>query len=199
MNKIMLPLVAMVAVLISLGLQQARQPQAQTNNPRFTADGQLIMPANYREWVWLSSGLGMTYNPPSQGTSTSDPAFDNVFVNPEAYRSFMETGSWPDKTILILEGRSSMSNASINQAGHFQGQQRALEAEVKDGGKWTFYNFENAGASSNFVPVSSAKALQPPASDRCHSCHSEHGAVDSTFVQFYPTLFDVAKRKGTVK
>ena len=33
--------------------------------PRYTADGQLILPSDYREWVFLSSGLGMTYNPPN--------------------------------------------------------------------------------------------------------------------------------------
>ena len=29
--------------------------------------------------------------------------------------------------------------------------------------------------------------------------HSTHTAVEQTFVQFYPTLFEVAQRMGTVK
>lgn len=32
----------------------------------------------------------------------------------------------------------------------------------------------------------------------CYSCHAAHGAVDTTFVQFYPTLLPIAKSKGTL-
>ena len=32
----------------------------------------------------------------------------------------------------------------------------------------------------------------------CYSCHAEHAAVDTTFVQFYPTLLPIAKGKGTL-
>ena len=32
----------------------------------------------------------------------------------------------------------------------------------------------------------------------CVECHSEHGAVERTFVQFYPHLLDVARAKGTL-
>jgi len=33
----------------------------------------------------------------------------------------------------------------------------------------------------------------------CQTCHAKNGAVDETFVQFYPTLIQVAKAKGTWK
>jgi len=32
----------------------------------------------------------------------------------------------------------------------------------------------------------------------CYSCHEQHGAVDTTFVQSYPTLLNIAKRKNTL-
>jgi hypothetical protein len=32
----------------------------------------------------------------------------------------------------------------------------------------------------------------------CYSCHSQHAAVDTTFVQFYPTLLPIARAKGTI-
>jgi hypothetical protein len=38
-----------------------------------------------------------------------------------------------------------------------------------------------------------------PATAVCYSCHKQNGAVDNTFVQFYPTLIEIAKRKGTFK
>src|ERR1700722_56644 len=72
---------------------------------RFTSKGEMIFPADYREWVWLSSGLGMSYSAGSQ--ANPNPNFDNVFVSPQAYRSFMATGKWPDGVIFMLEVRGS--------------------------------------------------------------------------------------------
>jgi hypothetical protein len=37
-----------------------------------------------------------------------------------------------------------------------------------------------------------------PQTANCYSCHQDHGAVDTTFVQFYPTLMGIAKDKGTL-
>src|SRR5262249_31585088 len=82
----------------------AQQPR--TDEPRYTASGQLVRPDNYREWIYLSSGLGMTYGTVESANAMS-PRFDNVFVTPEAYKKFLETGTWPDKTIFALEVRYS--------------------------------------------------------------------------------------------
>ena len=37
-----------------------------------------------------------------------------------------------------------------------------------------------------------------PQTSDCNVCHQDHGAVDTTFVQFYPTLMPIAKAKGTL-
>ena len=37
-----------------------------------------------------------------------------------------------------------------------------------------------------------------PQSADCYSCHTDHAAVDTTFVQFYPTLLPIAIAKGTL-
>jgi hypothetical protein len=171
--------IALVAVL-ALGATQ-------TDGPQFTADNQLARPANYREWVWLSSGMGMSYNAPA-----GSPGFDNVFVKPAAYRAFVATGKWPEKTMFVLEEREALNKGSINKAGHFQGALEGLAAEVKDSsrfaGGWAFFNLSASD---------SAKAI--PKTAPCYSCHAQHGAVDNTFVQFYPTLLEIAKQKGTVR
>src|ERR1700761_4911273 len=96
-------------LVISMAIALAAAP---TNAPQFTTDNQLVRPANYREWVWLSSGLGMSYSAPASG----QPTFDNVFVAPAAYRGFAETGKWPEQTVFVLEERESMSKGSINQS-----------------------------------------------------------------------------------
>ena len=64
--------------------------QAQPYEPNYTPDGQLMRPDNYREWIYLSSGLGMTYGLlESAVNGLVGQRFDNVFVTPEAYRSFL--------------------------------------------------------------------------------------------------------------
>ena len=60
----------------------------------------------------------MSYNP---AMNMDHHMFDNVFVNPDAYRSFLQTGTWPDKTMLVLEVRGAQSKGSINKAGNYQG------------------------------------------------------------------------------
>jgi hypothetical protein len=37
-----------------------------------------------------------------------------------------------------------------------------------------------------------------PTTAECYKCHASHAAVDTTFVQFYPTLLPIAKSKGTL-
>jgi hypothetical protein len=157
--------------------------------PHYATDGQLTLPSDYREWVFLSSGLGMSYAP----MAGMAPAFTNVFVNPAAYRSFLSNGTWPDKTMLVLEIRASASKGSINKGGSYQSDVLGIEGEVKDlakfgGNGWAFFGF---GKSST------GKMLAR--SEDCYACHAEHGAVDNTFVQFYPVLLEIAKQKGTVK
>jgi len=165
------------------------------DSPRYTESGELMRPENYREWIYLTSGLGMTYGPAAQ--LSPDPKFDNVFVEPSAYRSFRETGKWPDKTIFILEIRRSQSHGSINNGGHFQTEVRAVEAAVKDErrfpDKWAYFGFELSGG----VVPATGKMFGKNAG--CNACHSANGAVENTFVQFYPTLLEIARQKGTLK
>jgi hypothetical protein len=165
---------------------------ASTSAPLYTKTGEMLPPENYREWIYLTSGIDMSYDPKGMdmgGHST----FDNVFVNPEAYRSFLATGTWPDKTVIAMEAREASSKGSINQQGHFQsGGVRDLEVHVKDEarfpGKWAFFSFDSASGNGTLIPQGAP----------CYTCHTAHAAVDTTFVQFYPTLLPVATSKGTL-
>jgi cytochrome P460 len=184
----------MVLSVLVFGLAAA-MPQAGPNNkkdanaPTYTQDGELKFPANYREWVYLTSGIDMSYRPMG---GMDHSMFDNVFVNPEAYRAFVETGTWPDKTMLVLEARKAGSKASINKNGHYQtGEVMGREVHVKDvtrfEGGWAFFDADD-GVTGKLLP----KEMD------CYSCHAQHAAVDTTFVQFYPTLLEIAKKKNTL-
>ncbi len=176
-----------LAFSLAVGAQQAPG-----DGPRYTNGTNLVRPADYREWPFLSSGLGMTYQPSARSES-APPSFTNVFVNPSAYRSFMQTGTWPDKTILVLEIRRSDSEASINKGGRFQTGFAGLEAHVKDSQFPDGWAFFNVGTAESAAPLSGANVAT------CVECHTKNAAVERTFVQFYPTLLEVARQKGTLR
>jgi len=185
-KKLALLIAALVLLSSALLLNSATPPRS---GPEYTSDAQMKLPENYRQWVYLTTGFDMSYSP--KAMEMDHHMFDNVFVNPESYAAFLETGTWPDKTMLVLEGRMAQGKGSINQKGNYQGEVMAREVHVKDEarfpGKWAFFAF-GEGETGTLVPTSAD----------CYSCHSAHAAVDTTFVQFYPTLLTVAKEKGTL-
>ena len=168
------------ASLLSIGGRQSSSAQ-----PQYTRTGNLIRPHNYREWIYLSSGFGMEYGNAGRGAKM----FTNVFVTPAAYRQFVATGKWPERTMFVLEEREAASKGSINKSGNYQTDLAGLAASVKDGarfsGGWAYFSFSQGEEASAAKPRSA-----------CWECHNSHGAVDNTFVQFYPTLRTVAQTFG---
>jgi Cytochrome P460 len=189
-----------MAVIVGLAFGTAffltvRAQVAPGDGPQYVNGNHLVRPANYREWVYAGGGLGLTYD---VATNPQDPPrFGNVFVNPSAYRSFMQTGKWPDGTVLVLESRLSETDAFVSNRGRFQAKLRRMEAEVKDSrfpDGWAFYDFGSADALR-----ATAEPIPNPEVARCIECHTKNTAVERTFVQFYPTLLEAARQKGTVK
>ena len=178
------------AMFILALLPWAAHPQTPaTNAPVYTAAGELLPPTQYREWIYLSTGMNISYIKRMAGMSHD--MFSNVFVNPEAYREFQRSGTWPDKTMLVLEVRGATNKGSINKQGFYQNSDiMGLEVHVKDTrfqGGWAFFA-DNGGKPEKQVAYTAD----------CYSCHKAHAAVDTTFVQFYPTVLEVAKKKGTL-
>ena len=158
--------------------------------PQFAADGKLVRPAGYRKWAYLSSGYGMSY---SQGNS-DHLMFTNVFVTPSSYDYYVEHGTWPDKTMFVLEIYGSASKGSINLHGNYQSSFMGLDVEVKDekhfADKWAYFNFDGTEGSSGATT---------PGKNDCWKCHDQNAAVEHSFVQFYPELLEIAKKKATIK
>src|ERR1051326_2303332 len=154
-------------------------------DPEFNKDGDLVRPKNYREWIFLSSGVGMNYG-------AGPLPFGNVFVEPSAYRKFKESGKWPDLSIFALEIRQPATEGSINKGGQYQTKLLNTEFAVKDvkrfKDQWGYFGFNGDAAT--------AKVFGDAAG--CNACHSKNGAVEHTFVQFYPTLLEIAIAKGTL-
>lgn len=186
------PILMLLAVAL-LGISPAKEANTPSSDgPKYTADGQLRLPEHYREWVWLTSDFH-TVPDPAKMQLGGRSQFNNIFVNPEAHKAFLQTGTWPDKTMLIVEqrGAEDMGSTNPNQKGNAQGSVPGVAVHVKDEvrfpGKWAFFGFQGR-TTANMIPVTAG----------CYSCHAAHGASDTTFVQFYPTLLPIAKSKETL-
>jgi hypothetical protein len=188
MKKALLWVAALgLCLFLCLGVLQGQTPNSDSQKPRY-AGGKLIRPENYREWIFLSSGLGMNYNP----APGDHEMFTNVFVPQWTYRQFLASGKWPDKTMFVVEERASQTKGSINTTGHFQTDFMGMGVEVKDESrfpeKWAYFSF---GAE--------IKTAEANPKVKCWQCHEDHAAVEHTFVQFYPTLKPVAKKFSTYR
>jgi hypothetical protein len=144
----------------------------------------------------------------TSGTPNPNPPFENIYAEPNAYRAFLKTGAWPEKAMFVMEVRQAETKGSIATGGHFQSKLNGLEVLVKDtkrfseGGPatpttagpqvkdgWAFFGFDPTAGT--------AKAFG--AQGQCNACHNANAAVEHTFAQFYPTVLEVAKAKGTLK
>ncbi|MGE3177977.1 MAG: cytochrome P460 family protein [Vicinamibacterales bacterium] len=154
--------------------------------------GELILPPDYREWIYVGGSVAVAHAGAAGGERPQ--LFTNVFVNPSAHRHFQQAGRWPDRTVLVLELRTAEPQGSVNAGGHVQAAVLATEVSVKDAERfadtdgWAYFLFSPGDVTSG--------PLSPEAT--CYGCHATQAAVDHTFVQFYPTLRDAARRAGTL-
>jgi hypothetical protein len=172
----------LVAALVAAAAAQEHRLAA----IKYTAGDKIPIP-DYSKWVFIGSGA---FETPETAPA---PRFSNIFAEPNAYDEYVRTGSWPDRTVIVSEKRAGLTTMPLtkNPGWGQTGEPMGFELEVKDAGKggWRYYTAK-AGER-----VSTAVANQAD----CTTCHSEHGAVDNTFVQFYPSLIAPAKRHGTFK
>jgi len=161
--------------------------------PQYPGSDKMTVPGDYRDWVFLTASLDLNY---ATATEPGMHMLDNVFVNPDAYKVFLKTGTWPDQTVMVKENRIAESAGTLSKSGRFQTGVMNLEIHVKDkarfadrfSGGWAFFVSSDGKADGKLMPQSA----------NCYSCHQDHGAVDTTFVQFYPTLLPVAKDNNTL-
>ena len=175
---------------VSLAAHTGRSLASAADGPQFTVDGKLVRPADYRRWIYVSSGFGMSYTQKAEDTQM----FTNVFVKPAAYDYYLANGKWPDKTMFVLEIYGSTSQGSINKHGSYQKDFMGLDVEVKDAtrfaDKWAYFNFDGGQDAAGAIS---------PAQNACWKCHEQNAAVEHSFVQFYPELLKIARAKNTIK
>src|SRR6201982_1272934 len=158
--------------------------------PEYTASGDLILPKNFHEWVFVGSPL--TPNA-LNGGQANFPEFHNVYIEPGSYEIYKRTNQFPEGTILFKELQLTLpaqnpdgSRTEPSGRGYFPGPFNGADATVKDSkrhaqtGGWGYYNFNHHEPK--------APTAQVKAKDECAFCHIASAKKDEVWTQFYPLL-----------
>src|SRR3989441_6407046 len=90
--------------------------------PRFARGGQLLPPVGGEAWVMVGSSTGLSYAaapPPAAGAAPG--MFHNVYVQPWAYREFIRTGAFPERTMFVLSFYEASRKSAPARAGFYEG------------------------------------------------------------------------------
>ncbi|MGI9262269.1 MAG: cytochrome P460 family protein, partial [Woeseiaceae bacterium] len=117
------------------------------------------------------------------------PEHHNVYIDPESWAHWKETGEFRDSTILMKELISVGSKTAVSGNGYFQGDFIGLEATIKSAehfpdepGNWAYFSF----TTPDHQALTTSAAQFPTAS--CNACHAAAAAEDFVFTQYYPVL-----------
>lgn len=174
---------AAIAVVLILAVVAVAQDKPAVDVAVFNDDGDLIVPDNMDEWIFLGSSLGMGY---SQDNFDPDSPgmFQIVRMEPTAYKAFREGGEFVDGTMISLHFYGSQNEVSINRAGYVMDDLHFAEIHFKDSERFPDgFNFYNVNNGAKVV-----EAISLP--NECVECHKRDGAYDGVFVQFYPPIHD---------
>jgi hypothetical protein len=166
--------------------------------PEYTKDGDLILPKNFHEWVFV--GAPLTPNALNDGKANF-PEFHNVYIEPGSYEIYKKTGVFPEGTIFFKElqllTKADHPDGSADQPsgrGYFPGAFNGADVTVKDTkkyadtGGWGYYNF------NHFEPKAATAKVRPK--EECAFCHIASAKRDDVWTQFYALLDSVPLPAG---
>ena len=158
--------------------------------PEYTAEGQLLLPKNFHEWVYVGSPL--TPNA-LNGGQAGFPEFHNVYIEPGSYEIFKQTGQFPEGTILFKELQLTLqaespdgSRTEPSGRGYFPGKFNGADVTVKDSTRfadtngWGYFNFNHHEPKAAMAKVKDKS--------ECAYCHIANAKKDEVWTQFYPLL-----------
>ncbi len=181
MRKLIILSVILLAVFV--GLVATADDARRVEVAEFDADGNLLVPEDLDQWVFLGSSLGMGYSQ-ADFDPDSPGMFQIVRMEPQAYRAFRDTGQFVDGAMLSLHFYGSQNEISINRAGFVMDDLHFAEIHYKDSERYpegfNFYNLNNGDEVATEIPLP----------NECVECHKRDGAYDGVFVQFYPTIHE---------
>ena len=173
--------------------------QAQsTRDPQYTGGGNLVRPKDFHTWVFVGSNLGLGYDKevtrdtPREAARADLGEYHNIYLKPEDYAAYVRTGTFPDKTVLVMDVYQSQQRDAkgVVTAGSYNGKSLGIEVAVKNMNRpdrsttdWAYYDFTDRSGRGHFPADKAAEADKD-----CYACHKAHAGYDNVWVQFYPII-----------
>ncbi|MCB1758925.1 MAG: cytochrome P460 family protein [Gammaproteobacteria bacterium] len=180
-----------LATALATSVAAAEKGGGEIGAASFDAQGRLLQPQGYREWVFL--GAPLTPHGLNDGKA-GFPEFHHVYINPDAHDIYQRSGRFPEGTViakeLLLVQKGDYPDGSKNAPsgrGYFADRYNGMDVMVKDSRRfkqsngWGFFNFGH-----DAPPYAEAASAAPASS--CASCHAANAQKDMVFTQFYPIL-----------
>jgi len=166
--------------------------------PEYDKDGNLLQPTGYEKWVVVGTSVGLDYSDNERRDPSNPGMIHNVYVQPEAFDHYVQTGEFPEQTMFIVTNHRSLpakTKGEISRTGFVAAPTSGLEISIKDSEKytdgWAYFMFHDSPDTAAKPDRPVAKAF---ASKDCFECHAEHGAVDSVFTQYYSVLTEAREK-----
>jgi hypothetical protein len=145
--------------------------------PEYTKDGDLMLPKNWRSWVYVGSPLtpdGLNDN------KEGFPEYHNVYIEPGSYEIYKKTGEFPDGTIMFKELQRVLGPKDFPDGSLTQPSGRGSFPGAQTGSTWGYYNF------NHHEPKAPTAKLRPKT--ECAFCHQASAKKDEVWTQFYRLL-----------
>ncbi len=161
---------------------------------RFTPEGALVQPENYREWVFI--GATVAPNDINFGSAYA-PGIKHTYMDPESFAHWKSTGAFRTGTIIVQERLAEERSEFMNAEGYFAGKYLGLQAMVKDAVRfpesvWGFFSFGGPPYAEAVHNVPGMGELD------CAGCHTR-ADHDWVFTRFYPMLTAAAPTQSEGK
>lgn len=181
----------LLAVAMGVSMTGLAQPPQSVGAAVFNQKGELLLPEGFREWVFI--GAPLTPHGLNNGKAAF-PEFHHVYVNPDAYAVYRQTGEFPDGTVIakelvLLQKGKFPDGSSVGPSGrgYFAGEFQGMDVMVKDSQRfkasngWGFFNFGHHAPP--YLPTAQAASAES-----CSGCHSANAGKGMVFTQYYPVL-----------
>jgi hypothetical protein len=167
--------------------------------PEYDKDGNLLRPTGFEKWVVVGTSIGLGYSDGDKPDPANPGTFHNVYLQPEAFDHYVETGKFPEQTVFIVTNNRSQpakTKGPVSRTGFVASATSGLEVAIKDSKKypegWAYFMFVDRLSKPNPQGRSAEHAFERK---DCFDCHAEHAADDNVFTQFYSVLTDAREKR----
>ena len=167
--------------------------------PEYDKDGKLLRPVGYEKWVVVGTSIGLGYSDGGAPNPNNPGTFHNVYLQPQAFDHYVETGKFPEQTVFIVTNLASQpakTKGPVSRTGFVAAPTSGLEIAVKDSTKypegWAYFMFHDRPGKGTARVRDAESAFERK---DCFDCHAEHAAVDNVFTQFYSVLSNARENR----